>query len=80
MTGNRNTFQTLQAKDKTITFGKDNSSKILGKGTISLGNKDAATKNVLLIENMKHNLLSVSQMCDQGHALTFTSKDCKIQE
>ena len=29
---------------------------------------------------MKHNLLSVSQMCDQGHVLTFTSKDCKIQK
>ena len=27
---------------------------------------------------MRHNLLSVSQMCDQGHVLTFTSKDCKI--
>ena len=80
MTGNRNTFQTLQAKDGTVTFGNDNSSKILGKGTISLGNKDATTKNVLLIENMKHNLLSVSQMCDQGHILTFTSKDCKIQK
>ena len=31
MTGNRNTFQTLQAKDGTVTFGNDNSSKILGK-------------------------------------------------
>ena len=39
----------------TITFSNDNSSKILGKGTVSLGNKDASTKNVLLIENMKHN-------------------------
>ena len=78
MTENKNTFQTLQAKVGTITFDNDNSSKILGKGTISLGNKGATTKNVLLIENMKHNLLSVSQMCDQGHVLTFTSKDCKI--
>ena len=69
----------LQTKTKTITFDNDNSSKILGKGTITLGNKDAATKNVLLIENMKHNMLSVSQMCGQGHVLTFTSKDCKIQ-
>ena len=69
----------LQAKTGTVTFDNDNSSKILGKGTIILGNKDAATKNVLLIENMKHNLLSVSQMCDQGHVLTFTSRDCKIQ-
>ena len=80
MTGNMNTFQALQAKigTGTITFGNDNSSKILGKGTISLGNKDTTSKNVLLIENMKHNLLSVNQMCDQGHVLTFTSKDCKI--
>ena len=37
-------------------------------------------KYVLLIDNMKHNLLSVSQMCDQGHVFTFTSKDCKIQK
>ena len=28
---------------------------------------------------MRHNLLSVSQMCDQGHVITFTSKDCKIR-
>lgn len=80
MTGNRNTFQKFQAKTGTITFGNDNSSKILGKGTINLGNKDAATKNVLLIENMKHNILSVSQMCDQGHVVTFTSKNCKIRK
>ena len=44
-----------------------------------MGNKDAVAKNVLLIENMKPNMLSVSQMCDQGHVLTFTSKDCKIR-
>ena len=79
MTRNMNTFQTLQAKIGTVTFGNDNSSKVLIKGTITMENKDIATKNVLLIENMKHNLLSVSQMCDQGHVLTFTSKYCKIQ-
>ena len=79
MTGNKNTFQTLQEKTVTVTFGNDNSSKVLGKGTVTLGSKDAAAKNVLLIEKMKHNLLSVSQMCDQGHVLTFTSKECKIQ-
>ena len=64
MTRNMNTFQMLQAKTRTVTFGNDNSSKIFGKGMVTLGNKDAATKNVLLIENMRHNLLSVSQMCD----------------
>ena len=79
MTGNKNTFQKLQEKIGTVTFGNDNSSKVLGKGTVTLGSKDAAAKDVLLIENMRHNLLSVSQMCDQGHVLTFTSKDHEIR-
>jgi hypothetical protein len=29
---------------------------------------------------MKHNLLSVSQMCDQGHNLTFNSQGCEIRK
>ena len=37
-------------------------------------------ENVLLVEDMKHNLLSVSQMCDQRHNLLFTSKKCEIRK
>ena len=40
-----------------VTFGNDNSAKIMGKGTVNLGRKYALAKNVLLIENMKHNIL-----------------------
>jgi hypothetical protein len=29
---------------------------------------------------MKHNLLSVSQMCDQGHKVTFDSQKCEIRK
>jgi hypothetical protein len=29
---------------------------------------------------MKHNLLSVSQMCDQGHKVTFNSQKCDIRK
>jgi hypothetical protein len=29
---------------------------------------------------MKHNLLSVSQMCDHRHKVTFDSKKCKIRK
>jgi hypothetical protein len=78
MTQNKNTFQTLQEKEGTITFGNDNSSKILRKGTDSLGRMDASTKNVVLIENMKRNILRIIQMCDQEHILIFNSKDCEI--
>jgi hypothetical protein len=36
-------------------------------------NKNEKTENVLLVEDMKYNILSVSQMCDQGHKVTFDS-------
>jgi hypothetical protein len=29
---------------------------------------------------MKHNLLSVSQMCDQGHKINFDSQKCGIRK
>jgi hypothetical protein len=29
---------------------------------------------------MKHNLLSVSKMCDQGHKVTFDSKKGEIRK
>ena len=65
MTGDRNTLLSLKKeREGIVTFGNENSTKIMGKGTVSLGSKDALAKSVLLIENMNHNLLSVIQMCD----------------
>jgi hypothetical protein len=29
---------------------------------------------------MKHNILSVSQICDQGHKVTFDSQKCEIRK
>ena len=52
-------------------FGNDNSTKIIGKYIVSIGNKDVVAENALLVENIKHNLLSVSQMCDEGHTYSI---------
>ena len=57
-------------------FGDCKSAKVIGKGDVCLGSKGCEAKNVLLVEDMKHNLLSVSQMCDQGHELLYTAKEC----
>jgi hypothetical protein len=43
------------------------------------GNKNKNAQNVLVVEYMKHNLLSVSQMCDQGHKVTSDSQKCEIR-
>jgi transposase InsO family protein len=81
MTGDRDKFLTLQKeRDGSVSFGNDDSSKIIGKGTVRIGNKNEKAENVLLVEDMKHNLLSVSQMCDQGHKVTFDSQKCEIRK
>jgi len=72
MIGDNNIFLTLnKERDGSISFGNDNSTKIIGRDTVKLGRKDAKEKNILLVQNMKHNLLSVIQMCDQGHRVIF---------
>jgi hypothetical protein len=77
MTGDKDKFLTLRKKKNgSVSFRNDNSSKIIGESTIQIGNKNEKAQNVLLVEDMKHNLLSVSQMCDQGHKLTFDSEKC----
>jgi hypothetical protein len=47
-----------------VTFGDNGRSKIVGKGILNLDNKKIKIKKVLCVEYLKHNLLSVSQMCD----------------
>jgi hypothetical protein len=60
MTGDRDKFLTLQKeRDGFVSFGNDDSSKIIGKGTVRIGNKNEKVENVLLVEDMKHNLVSV---------------------
>ena len=36
-------------------------------------------KNIFLVKNLKPNILSVSQTCDQGHICIFDSKKCEIK-
>jgi hypothetical protein len=62
-----------------VTFGNDAPGKIKGKGMVSLSNGKEKSQDVLLVYGMKHNLPIVSQMCDRGCEVVFTSKDCKIK-
>jgi hypothetical protein len=81
VTGDRDKFITLRKEIYgSVSFGNDDSTKIIGKGKVRIGNKNNKAENVLLVEDMKHNLLSVSQMCDQGHKVTFDSQKCEIQK
>jgi hypothetical protein len=81
MTGDKDRFLTLRKeRDGLASFGNDDSAKIIGKGTVRIGNKNTKAENVILVEDMKHNLLSVIQMCDQVHKVTFDSQKCEIRK
>jgi hypothetical protein len=80
MTRDQRKFVSLKKKGGNVTFGDDSSTKILGKGIVKLGSENVKVGKVLLVEDLKHNLLSVSKMCDQGYTLTFDSRKCKIRE
>jgi len=65
MTGDKNKFVSLKEKnDGIVSFGNDGSSNVIGSGTIILRSKYALANNVLMVENMNHNLLSVGHMRD----------------
>ncbi len=81
MTGDRkNVLFLKEKKDGTVSFRNDGSSNVLGSGMVCLKSKDALAKNVLSLENMNQNLLSVGQMCDQGHTMLFNSTKCEIRK
>jgi hypothetical protein len=74
MTGDQRKFVSLKKKGGNVTFGDDSSTKILGKGIVNLGSENLKEGKVLLVEYMKHNILSVSKICDQVYTLTFDSR------
>jgi hypothetical protein len=81
MTGDQNKFTNLKkGKSSSVAFGNDSSVKILGKGVVRLGSENVKAPNVLLVEDLKNNLLSVSKICDQGYNLKFDSQRCEIRE
>ena len=75
MTWDINNFASLSRYHEggTVTFGDDSKEKIVGIGNIKLG-LSPMIENVTLVDGLKHNLLSVSQLCDKG----FDNLACRV--
>ena len=77
MTGNFEAFTTFEAKESgSVSYGDNAKGKILGAGNI--GSSPTYLKDVLLVEGLKHNLISISQLCDKGYSVKFSSEKCEI--
>ncbi|KAK1389761.1 hypothetical protein POM88_017939 [Heracleum sosnowskyi] len=60
----------------SITFGDDNKGYTKGYGLISKEN--VIIDEVALVYGLKHNLLSISQLCDKGFSVSFNQGDCVV--
>ena len=62
-----------------MTFGYNGKGRIIGHGSIG-NNSSSLIENVLLVDGLKHNLLSISQLCDKGFKVIFESSHCIIKD
>ena len=78
MTGDKSNFSLLTPKKHGhVSYGDNNKGKIIGIGTIGKS-PNTTIENVLLVEGLKHNLLSISQLCDKGNEVVFDSSKCRV--
>ena len=59
-------------------MGDNRKCKIIGKGKVC--NSTCSLTDVLYVENLHHNLISISQLCDKGMSVIFDNESCKIIE
>ena len=80
MTGDQSLFKVFESKKGgNATFGDRSKSQIKGKGIISLPElPDIA--NVLYVEGLRVNLLSISQICDQDFMVLFSKGKCLVMD
>jgi hypothetical protein len=78
MTGDKTLFQELkEGRGGNITYGDGSKSKVIGKGSVEIPGAPTP-QEVLYVEGLKANLLSISQFCDQDLVVQFSKKECNI--
>ena len=77
MTGNKALLSEFVEKaGPKVSYGDGNIGYTLGYGKINLGN--VIITDVALVPGLKHDLLSVSQICDRGFRVDFHPEHCEV--
>ena len=59
------------------SFGDDSKGTIISIGYIKIGSS-SLIENVILVDGLKHNLMSISQLCDRGYKVAFDDLSCNV--
>jgi hypothetical protein len=77
MTGEKSMFLTLTIiEGGNVKFEGNQSGKIIC--TRTFGNCSISINNVWLVDGLEHNLLSISQFCDNGYDVIFGKTNCTV--
>jgi transposase InsO family protein len=79
MTGEKDMFHSLQLTQEAqeIMFGDSGKSEVIGVGNIPISDHHSLL-NVLLVDSLSYNLMSVSLLCGMGYNCLFTDVDVMI--
>ena len=78
MTGEKLNFLSLATTQGwSVPFGNRKSGTIVSIGKIG-ESLSHSIEDVYLVDDLKHNLLSVSQLCDKDNLVIFTSNRCLV--
>nr|GEY38089.1 putative ribonuclease H-like domain-containing protein [Tanacetum cinerariifolium] len=76
MTGNISYLSDYEPFDGGYVSFSQGGCKITGKGTIKIGKLEF--ENVYFVKDLKYNLFSVSQICDNKNSILFTDLECIV--
>jgi hypothetical protein len=60
-----------------VTFGDDKKGKVLGIGVIKVNNR-FTLNDITLVDRLRYNLLSFSQLCDANLSVLFCKSDSHV--
>ena len=80
MTGERSMFSSyslMTHSNENIVFGDNSKGDVIGLGKVAITLEHSIT-NVLHVDSLSYNLLSVSQLCEMGYNCLFTDKGVEV--
>lgn len=79
MTGDRNCLTSLKPNSSKVTFRDGAIENIIRKGKFNEQGLPFL-KDVMLVEGLTTNLISISQLCDQGLQVSFTKEQLIVTD
>ena len=79
MSGEEQLFNNVTKQDLgSVTFGDNSKARAVGISSVGFAGT-TQVEQVLLVDGLKHNLLSISQLCDERNIVTFEHDKCIIR-